>query len=83
MKLDRLGLRGDELEPLQQTRRQPRVTAHCRPLGSVETSTLAQKRRVDGNFAEIVESTCPAEPVDLGEREPKGAGETVDVAGDT
>ena len=54
MKLDRVCLRGDELEPLQQPRGQPWVPAHRRPFGAVEPPALAQERRVDGDLAQIV-----------------------------
>src|SRR6266511_6427721 len=42
VELDGAGLCGDELEALQQTRRQPRMTAHGRPLGSVEPTPFPQ-----------------------------------------
>ena len=57
----------DAADLLQQTRRESRMATHCRPLGAVEPSALAEERRVDRDLAEIVQAAGPAQAVDVGE----------------
>ena len=82
MELHRASLRRDELEALQEPRRQTRVAADRRPLLAIEATRFSQHRRVDGDLAEIVQAPGPAEPVDLRERQLQRTRETVHIAGD-
>src|SRR6266550_2303486 len=79
MKLDRACLGGHELEALQETRGESRVTAHRRPFDSVELPALSQHRRVDCDLAEVVQPTRPPEPVYLRERKLQRTREPVDI----
>ena len=82
MELYRASLGRDELEPLQQARRQPRMPPHRGPLRTVEDAALAQQGRVDGDLAEVVQPSGPAQAVDVRKREPERTREAVNVAGD-
>ena len=82
VELDRACLRGDEFEPLQQTRRQARMPSHRGPLEAVEASALAQDGGVDRHLAQVVKAAGPAQAVDVGERQPQSSRERVDIARD-
>ena len=60
MELHRPGLGRDELEPLQQARREARMAPHRGPLGTVEATALAQEGGIDSDLAEVVQPSRPA-----------------------
>ena len=82
VELHRARLRRDELESLQEPRRQAWMATYGGPLFTRETIRLAQDGGVDRDLAEVVEARGPSQPVDVRERQAQRARKLIHVRRD-